>query len=96
VSEEVRSELNGVKYESVEYIENLMKCDTISFTVDKYIDIDGTYVDSNYYDQIKESMYVYVSNLNNSNENNDGSTLYKNRGLFRISEVSIFPLCFPK
>lgn len=89
VSEEVRSELNGVKYESVEYIENLMKCDTISFTVDKYIDIDGTYVDSNYYDQIKESMYVYVSNLNNSNENNDGSTLYKNRGLFRISEVSI-------
>ena len=82
--------LNGVRYESVSYTDNLMEYDTLTFDVDKYIDVDGEHIQSNGYTHLKEMMYILVSDMDNDYSIGDAATtLAKRRGRFRISDVQI-------
>ena len=78
--------LNGVHYDSVSYTESLLDFDTLSFTVDKYIDIDGKYILTSGYDGLQEMMYIYLSGLNDY-EADPSNPLHTKKGLFRISSV---------
>lgn len=63
--------LNGIDYSSVKHKDNLMEFATLSFTINKYIDINGTAIKTQFYEHIKEMMYVYLTDV----------------GIFRIENV---------
>lgn len=70
-------ELNGIKTETVEFNEHVKDYDTLSFEIDEYISINGKYVKSNGYDDLKVYMNLYLEDIGcfqmqHPNVNNDG------------------------
>lgn len=57
------TQLNGIQLESVEYSEHLKDFATLSFTVDKYIEIDGVPTISNGYEDLKVFMELYLEDI---------------------------------
>lgn len=55
--------LNGVQIKSVEYEQQLKDFNHLTFNVDRYIDIDGEYVESAGYEKLKDHMTVYLEGL---------------------------------
>ena len=55
--------LNGVQTDTVEYDAQVKDFDTLSFTVDEYIDVDGVQIKSNGYDDLKIAMYLYLEDI---------------------------------
>lgn len=55
--------LNGVQINSVEYEQQLKDFNHLTFNVDRYIDIDGEYVESAGYEKLKDHMTIYLEGL---------------------------------
>lgn len=55
--------LNGVQIKSVEYEQQLKDFNRLTFNVDRYIDIDGEYVESAGYEKLKDHMTIYLEGL---------------------------------
>lgn len=55
--------LNGVQIKSVEYEQQLKDFNHLTFNVDRYIDIDGEYVESAGYEKLKDHMTIYLEGL---------------------------------
>ena len=61
--------LNGVEIDSVEYTSNLKDYDTLSFTLDRYINVYdydkgiNKLVESNYYDEINVYLLLYLEDI---------------------------------
>lgn len=55
--------LNGVQIKSVEYEQQLKDFNHLTFNVDRYIDIDGEYVESVGYEKLKDHMTIYLEGL---------------------------------
>lgn len=55
--------LNGVQIKSVEYEQQLKDFNRLIFNVDRYIDIDGEYVESAGYEKLKDHMTIYLEGL---------------------------------
>ena len=55
--------LNGVHINSVEYEQQLKDFNHLTFNVDRYIDIDGEYVESAGYEKLKDHMTIYLEGL---------------------------------
>ena len=55
--------LNGVQIHSVEYEQQLKDFNHLTFNVDRYIDIDGEYVESAGYEKLKDHMTIYLEGL---------------------------------
>lgn len=55
--------LNGVQIKSVEYKQQLKDFNHLTFNVDRYIDIDGEYVESAGYEKLKDHMTIYLEGL---------------------------------
>lgn len=61
--------LNGVEIDSVEYTSNLKDYDTLSFTLDRYINVYdhdkgiNEFVESNYYDKINVYLLLYFEDI---------------------------------
>lgn len=55
--------LNGVQIKSVEYEQQLKDFNHLTFNVDRYIDIDGEYVESSGYEKLKDHMTIYLEGL---------------------------------
>lgn len=55
--------LNGVQINSVEYEQQLKDFNHLTFNVDRYIDIDGEYVESTGYEKLKDHMTIYLEGL---------------------------------
>lgn len=75
--------LNGVQIKSVEYEQQLKDFNRLTFNVDRYIDIDGEYVESAGYEKLKDHMTIYLEGLDYfqlqepSLQNNNGRYEYK-------------------
>lgn len=55
--------LNGVQIKSVEYEQQLKDFNRLTFNVDRYIDVDGEYVESAGYEKLKDHMTIYLEGL---------------------------------
>lgn len=55
--------LNGVQIHSVEYEQQLKDFNHLTFNVDRYIDVDGEYVESAGYEKLKDHMTIYLEGL---------------------------------
>lgn len=55
--------LNGVQIKSVEYEQQLKDFNRLTFNVDRYIDVDGEYVESAGYEKLKDHMTIYLEEL---------------------------------
>lgn len=55
--------LNGVQIKSVEYEQQLKDFNHLTFNVDRYIDVDGEYVESAGYEKLKDHMTIYLEGL---------------------------------
>lgn len=55
--------LNGVQINSVEYEQQLKDFNHLTFNVDRYIDVDGEYVESSGYEKLKDHMTIYLEGL---------------------------------
>lgn len=55
--------LNGIQINSVEYEQQLKDFNHLTFNVDRYIDIDGEYVESTGYEKLKDHMTIYLEGL---------------------------------
>lgn len=55
--------LNGVQIKSVEYEQQLKDFNHLTFNVDRYIDVDGEYVESSGYEKLKDHMTIYLEGL---------------------------------
>lgn len=55
--------LNGVQIDSAEYEQQLKDFNHLTFNVDRYIDIDGEYVESAGYEKLKDHMTIYLEGL---------------------------------
>lgn len=55
--------LNGVQIKSVEYEQQLKDFNRLTFNVDRYIDVDGEYVESAGYEKLKDHMTIYLERL---------------------------------
>lgn len=55
--------LNGIQTESVELVCNYIDIWTLTFNVNRYIDIDGVSSVSNGYDDIKANMYLFLEDI---------------------------------
>lgn len=55
--------LNGVQIKSVEYEQQLKDFNHFTFNVDRYIDVDGEYVESAGYEKLKDHMTIYLEGL---------------------------------
>ena len=55
--------LNGVQINSVEYEQQLKDFNHLTFNVDRYIYIDGEYVESAGYEKLKDHMTIYLEGL---------------------------------
>ena len=61
--------LNGVEIDSVEYTSNLKDYDTLSFTLDRYINVYdhdkgiNKLVESNYYNEINVYLLLYLEDI---------------------------------
>lgn len=55
--------LNGIQIKSVEYEQQLKDFNHLTFNVDRYIDIDGEYVESAGYEKLKDHMTIYLEGL---------------------------------
>ncbi len=55
--------LNGVDTSTVLYEEHLKDYDELSFTVDRYIEVDGTYIESNGYDMLHAYMELLIEDV---------------------------------
>lgn len=55
--------LNGIQIKSVEYEQQLKDFNHLTFNVDRYIDIDGKYVESAGYEKLKDHMTIYLEGL---------------------------------
>lgn len=62
--------LNGVQIKSVEYEQQLKDFNRLTFNVDRYIDIDGEYVESAGYEKLKDHMTIYLEGLDYFNFKN--------------------------
>ena len=75
--------LNGVQIKSVEYEQQLKDFNHLTFNVDRYIDIDGEYVESAGYEKLKDHMTIYLEGLDyfqlqeSSLQNDNGRYEYK-------------------
>jgi hypothetical protein len=75
--------LNGVQIKSVEYEQQLKDFNHLTFNVDRYIDIDGEYVESAGYEKLKDHMTIYLEGLDyfqlqeHSLQNDNGRYEYK-------------------
>lgn len=55
--------LNGIQIKSVEYEQQLKDFNHLTFNVDRYIDVDGEYVESAGYEKLKDHMTIYLEGL---------------------------------
>ena len=55
--------LNGVQIKSVEYEQQLKDFNHLTFNVDRYIDVDGEYIESAGYEKLKDHMTIYLEGL---------------------------------
>lgn len=55
--------LNGVQIKSVEYEQQLKDFNRLTFNVDRYIEVDGEYVESAGYEKLKDHMTIYLEGL---------------------------------
>lgn len=55
--------LNGVQIKSVEYEQQLKDFNRLTFNVDRYIDVDGEYIESAGYEKLKDHMTIYLEGL---------------------------------
>lgn len=55
--------LNGLITNSVQYEEHVKDYDVLSFEVDRFININGNYVESNGYDDLKAYMNLYLEDI---------------------------------
>lgn len=55
--------LNGVQIKSVEYEQQLKDFNRLTFNVDRYIEVDGEYVESTGYEKLKDHMTIYLEGL---------------------------------
>lgn len=55
--------LNGIQIKSVEYEQQLKDFNRLTFNVDRYIDVDGEYVESAGYEKLKDHMTIYLEGL---------------------------------
>ncbi len=59
----VITELNGIQTDSVSYDSHIKDFDELSFTVDRYIVVDGVKVESNGYELLDVYMNVYLEDI---------------------------------
>ena len=55
--------LNGVEADSVNIDKHVKDFDELSFTVDRYVNIDGKLVESNGYELLNVAMYLHVEDF---------------------------------
>ena len=55
--------LNGVQINSVQYEQNLKDFNHLTFNVDRYLDIDGEFVESAGYEKLNDHMTIYLEDL---------------------------------
>lgn len=60
---EIIVQLNGIDTSTVSYSESVKDYNSITFTVDRYINIDGIYVESNGYDMLHVYMELYLEDI---------------------------------
>lgn len=60
---EIIVQLNGIDTSTVSYSESVKDYNSITFTVDRYINIDGIYVESNCYDMLHVYMELYLEDI---------------------------------
>lgn len=59
----IRTTLNGVLTETVDFHPQVKGYSELSFTVDRYVSINGEYVESNGYDELLTYMYIYLEDI---------------------------------
>lgn len=59
----IKTQLNGVKVETVNYNEHVKDFDELTFEVDEYIEINGQRVQSNGYDLLDAYMNLYLEDI---------------------------------
>lgn len=62
-SKNVICKINGTDPSSASYARTLADIDELSFTVFRYINVDGQIIESNGYNEIKNNMYLYLTNF---------------------------------
>ena len=60
---EIITQLNGVDIPSVSYSDQAKDYNSLSFDVDRYINVDGSYVESNGYDLLHVYMELYLEDI---------------------------------
>ena len=55
--------IEWAKIKSVEYEQQLKDFNHLTFNVDRYIDVDGEYVESTGYEKLKDHMTIYLEGL---------------------------------
>src|SRR5574344_1009293 len=75
--------LNGIDIDSCEFSDKVKDYNTISFKVNKYVNVDGKDILSSGYDMLSSMMELYVDNIGrfiidcDPNVENDGISEYK-------------------
>ena len=59
----IRTVLNGLQTDSVEFIQYIKDFDELNFTVDRFISVDGVQIESNGYEDLKVYMYLYLEDI---------------------------------
>lgn len=62
-SKNIICKINGTDPSSASYARTLADIDELSFTVFRYINVDGQIIESNGYNEIKNNMYLYLTNF---------------------------------
>lgn len=60
---EIITQLNGIDIPSVSYSDKAKDYNSLSFDVDRYINVDGSYVESNGYDLLHVYMELYLEDI---------------------------------